>query len=292
MNRRNVLGNRIEENKSCWIVLIGILITALQCVINYCIGEEWLRVLLFVLSLLVSTVVVHLLTGELGELFTLLLVPSVFFGALGVAVPYLSGEILPAAQTALTGALVAWLVPVLYAIIFAWIEGYSVMEEFAGFYWKSAIFFYIIYFGIIIFSLFSAQTDASELRPTQMIPFATFAAYIDGLVKKTVTVSQLMTFLVDRIVFFIPYGFFVAMVGRKLHGALRVLLLAAFPMLLELLEMLLGISNFDMDDVIFSFLGSLLGMIAFFVFNTLFQNITNRNFDGSEINRDYYGRKI
>ena len=47
-----------------------------------------------------------------------------------------------------------------------------------------------------------------------------------------------------------------------------------------------------MDDFIFSFLGGLIGMLLFVIFNALFQKTTGKNFDGSDIEKDYYGRRI
>ena len=292
MNRRNVLGNKIEASKSCWIVIMGIAITALQCLVNYHVGADWLRVLIFVLFMTAGSLAVHFITGELGELFTLLLIPVTFFGVLGIMLPFLSGAILPAARTVFLISVTAWVVPVVYAVIFAWSEGFSVMEEFAALYLKANVVFYVVYFGVVIYRLASAQIAAEDIRPVQMIPFATFAAYFDGLVKGTVSGAQMLDFLTGRVAFFIPYGFFIAMVARRLHGAIRILLLIVLPALLEVFQLVFSKGSFDVDDIIFSFLGGLVGMIVFYIFNTLFQNITNRNFDGSEVNRDYYGRKI
>jgi len=33
-------------------------------------------------------------------------------------------------------------------------------------------------------------------------------------------------------------------------------------------------------------------MLGFVIFNGLFQKTTGKNFDGSEVDRDYYGRRI
>lgn len=292
MNRRNVLGHKIEESKSCWVVLTGILVCALQCLINYSLGVTWLKVLLLILIMLAGTAAVHFITGELGELFTFLLVPVAFFGALGLATPYLTGTVLPYSRLALWEAVIVWLIPMLYAIIFAWIEGFSVMEEFAGFYFKATILFYVVYYGTIIAGMISVCSTVPESSRVQMMPFATFAAYIDGLVKGTVTMPQLSYFLITHTFLFIPFGFFVAMVCRTLHNAIKVILLVAFPTVLVLIRLLAQKNNFDIDDIVFCFLGGLLGMLFFYIFNTLFQNITNRNFDGSEVSRDYYGRRI
>lgn len=91
---------------------------------------------------------------------------------------------------------------------------------------------------------------------------------------------------------FLPYGFFVAMVGRKIHSLLRLGLVLVLPVIVELLQYILKFNTFDTDDIIFSFLGGLIGILLFVIFNALFQKTTGKNFDGSEIEKDYYGRRI
>ena len=125
-----------------------------------------------------------------------------------------------------------------------------------------------------------------------MIPFASFAAYIDGIISETVPVQRLLQYLLERILLFLPYGFFIAMVGRKLHSMLRLGLVLVLPVIVELLQYLLKYHSCDADDVIFAFLGGMFGMLLFVIFNVVFQKTTGKNFDGSEVERDYYGRKI
>ena len=127
---------------------------------------------------------------------------------------------------------------------------------------------------------------------TQWIPFATFAAYVDGMINETVSVEQLWEFLANRVVLFLPYGFFIAMVGRTLYSLLRLGLVLLLPLLIEVLQGVFSWGACDADDVLFSFLGGLIGMLCFLIFNGLFQRSTGKNFNGSEVDRDYYGRKI
>ena len=68
--------------------------------------------------------------------------------------------------------------------------------------------------------------------------------------------------------------------------------LLVLPVIVEQLQYLLKFNSFDMDDIIFSFLGGLIGMLLFVIFNALFQKTTGKNFDGSEVEKDYYGRRI
>lgn len=292
MNRRNVLGNQIESGKTLWIILISMLVTAIQFFVYYCMGDGWLGLLLAGLCVLLGGIAVHALTGELEELFSYLLFPCVCAGAVGLLLPQLSGDILPGRGTVFTGCFLAWLLPVIYGCLFTWAEGGSALSQFSDFYKKAVILFYVVYFGVLVFWFVAYSRIPENEISAQFIPFATFAAYVDGVISDTVPLKRLLQFIAERIGMFLPYGFFVAMAGRKIHSLLRLGLVLVLPVIVELLQYILKFNTFDADDIIFSFLGGLIGMLLFVIFNTLFQKTTGKNFDGSEIEKDYYGRRI
>lgn len=289
MNHRNVLGNQTESGNTLWIVLSSLLVTVIQFFIYGCLGKAWLSLLLVGLCVLLGSVAVHMLTGELEELFSYLLFPCVSSGCVGLLLPQLSGDILPQRNTVFIGCFLAWLLPVAYSCFVTWLEGSSVLPQFADFYKRAAIFFYLVYFGLLIYWFVAYSRIPEEEISAQFIPFATFSAYLDGIISETVPLGHLLGFVVERIVVFLPYGFFVAMAGRKIHSLLRLGLVLVFPIIVEILQYILNFSTFDMDDVIFSFLGGLIGILSFVIFNALFQKTAGRNFDGSEIEKDYYG---
>lgn len=292
MNRRNVLGNRIEESKTLWVIVIGLLVTAIQFAIYYFVSGGWLGILLSAVVVLIGSVLVHFITTEQEELMGFLLIPCAFSGVVGLLLPYVEIPFFSESNVVLLGCLVTWLVPVVYAMIYTWANGNTEMAGFAKLYTRATVFFYLVYFALVIYGAIFQQTAAEEGNATQWIPFATFAALINGVVKKTITAQRVVEFLLNRVVFFLPYGFFIGMVCRKLHGILRVILLLFLPAVLEAVQLFFGWGTCDVDDVIFRFIGSLLGLIGFLVFDAMFQHFTARHFDGSEINRDYYGRKI
>lgn len=292
MGRRNVLGNQIEESKTIWIVLLSLFVSVLQFILYYVTDSSWLGILLAGLGILLGGIVVHFITGELEELFAYLLVPCVCSGCAGLLIPKLEGAILPQSSTAFAGCVLAWLIPVIYACLYTWAEGGTALAQFSAFYKKAAVFFYLVYFGLLIYWVLVYSRIPENEVTMQLIPFASFAAYIDGIISDTVSVERLFQFLAERIILFLPYGFFIAMVGRRLHSLLRLGLVLFLPVLVELLQFLLGINSCDADDAVFSFLGGLIGMLIFVIFNTVFQKTTGKNFDGSEIERDYYGRRI
>ncbi len=292
MNRRNVLGNQIESSKTMWIVLVSLLVSVLQFVLYYVTNSSWVGLLLFGLCILLGGIAVHFITGELEELFSYLLVPCVCAGAAGLLIPQLEGMILPKSSIVFIGCLLAWLIPVIYACLYTWAEGNTALAQFSGFYKKAAVFFYLVYFGLLVYWFAAYSRIPEENVTVQMIPFASFAAYIDGIISDTVPMERLLQFLAERILLFLPYGFFIAMIGRKLHSLLRLGLVLFLPIMVELLQVLLKFNSCDADDAVFSFLGGLIGMLCFVIFNTLFQKTTGKNYDGSEIERDYYGRRI
>lgn len=292
MNRRNVLGNQIEKSKTIWIVLISLVVTALSFVLYYVTASNWLGLLLAGLAIFLGGILVHFITGELEELFAYLLIPCVCQGMAGILIPKLQGGILPNNGTVLIGCLLAWLIPVAYACLYTWAEGSIAMTQFAGFYQKAAVFFYLAYFGLLAYWFVFYSRIPEESVRLQLIPFATFAAYIDGIFSNEVPAVRLVQYLSERIVMFLPYGFFIAMVCRKLHSLFRLLLVLLFPVLVELLQYVLRFNSCNADDAVFSFLGALIGMLIFVVFNALFQKTSGKNFDGSEIDRVYYGRRI
>ena len=292
MNRRNVLGNQMESSKTVWIVLIGLLVTVLQFIIYYITEENWMGTALAALCFLLGGVGVHLITEELDELFAYLLLPCVCSGSIGLLIPVLRGSILPQSTTVLLGCLLAWLMPVAYACICTWAEGNTILPQFSSFYKKASVLFYLVYFGVLVYWFVAYHRIPEDSVTAQFIPFATFAAYVDGVISGAVPVERLVQFLAERILLFLPFGFFVAMAGRKLHGVLRLGLIVVFPIAVELLQYLLGFNSFDADDVVFLFLGGLIGMLGFVIFNAVFQKTTGKNFDGSEIERDYYGQRI
>jgi glycopeptide antibiotics resistance protein len=292
MNRRNVLGNRIEESKTLWVIIIGILVTAIQFAVYHFVNGGGLGLLLAAVAALVGSVVVHFITTEQEELMSFLLIPCTFSGVVGLMLPYAEIPFLPEGNVVLLGCLITWLVPVLYATIYTWANGNTEIAGFAKFYSRALVLFYLVYFALMVYGTFANRTAAEAGNDAQWIPFATFAALVNGVMKDTVSVARVLEFLLNRIVFFLPYGFFIGLVCRKLHGVLRVFLLVFLPVALEAVSLLFRWDTCDIDNVIFRFIGALLGFVSFLVFDLAFQHFTARHFNGSEISRDYYGRKI
>jgi len=141
----------MESSKSVWIVLLGIAVSILQFVIYQFVSDNWLGLLLGGLCLLLGSAVVHFITGEPEELLAYLLIPCVFSGSMGLLIPKVTTTLLPSANTALAGCVLAWVIPVAYACVFTWVVGTFAMEQFCTFYKKATVFFYVVYFGVMLY---------------------------------------------------------------------------------------------------------------------------------------------
>lgn len=292
MNRRNVLGNQISESKTTWVVITGILETILLFVFYRFITIEWLTWLLMVAGILIGCGIVHALTGELIDLFAYLLIPSTFFAAMGVFRIYSSIWFLGESKSLFFISILVWLITVIYAVVCVWVRGSGSSLLFVPFYLRSTVFFYLVYFSLVVFGVFFYDKVAATDDMVQMIPFATFAAYIEAIIHEVIPWQALAYFLLYRAAFFIPYGFFVSMVCQKLHVAVRILILLILPGLIEIVQLLFRLNRCDIDELIFAFIGGLIGMLCFCVFNELFIHFTGKMYDGKEPDRDYYGRRL
>ena len=125
-----------------------------------------------------------------------------------------------------------------------------------------------------------------------MVPFATLAAYIEAMINHVVPIQALVYYLLYRAVFFVPYGFLIALTCAKLPAAIRILLLTVLPLAIELIQFLFRFNRCDIDDLIFAFIGGLIGMLCFLLFNSLFLHFTGKNYNGKDADREYYGRRV
>lgn len=291
MSRRNVLGNQIEESKTMWVVLAGILVSVLQFIIYYFIGEGFLGILFAGISVLAGGMFVHFIMEEQEELFSYLLIPCVFSGMIGIVIPHLSGDFLPESKTIFIFSISSWGIVVVYAIVYTLLNGITEMKSFTVFHKRATIFFYLIYFCVLCYIIFF-QTESVAEGKFQLLPLDTFATYIEQWIRGKDIVDNFLLFLQNSFLIFIPFGFLVGMLGKDLSVVIRFIIIILFPVLLEIVRFFVSNGAGDIDNIIFGFLGALLGMFGFLGFNELFCYFVGKNYDGSDINRDYYGRKI
>lgn len=136
-------------------------------------------------------------------------------------------------------------------------------------YLLSAFFVYVI--ALVFFSLRNEVLYWSNLshfefiaKSSNLIPFATIAAYIQALFTQSINPDIALRNLILPVVAFLPCGFLMyALVNSKRKLLYTLLGSAALCFVLEVLQMLLRRGSFDADDIILSVLGAFFGVLVF-----------------------------
>jgi glycopeptide antibiotics resistance protein len=87
-----------------------------------------------------------------------------------------------------------------------------------------------------------------------------------------------MIYLCSRILLFVPFGFYIAMIARRQSRLLKFAFLLLFPLVLEIAQYFVYPARCDIDDVIYGLLGGLLGSLGFFLQNLIFKSFSGKDF--------------
>ena len=108
---------------------------------------------------------------------------------------------------------------------------------------------------------------------SNLVPFTTIAAYFDG--HKGFLIASIN--LLGNVVLLVPIGFLFPLAFVKYNWS-RILLLSVFSgTAIELLQLILKVGIFDIDDVILNSLGVVVGFILFLLCKKLAQHISLKN---------------
>jgi glycopeptide antibiotics resistance protein len=103
------------------------------------------------------------------------------------------------------------------------------------------------------------KMGGTETGEANLIPFKTIIPYLLG--HKGLLIAGIN--IAGNIVLLIPFGFLVPLVFRKMTWKYALILAAAFPLFVEVSQVLLGLGIFDIDDVILNGIGVVLGYGVF-----------------------------
>ena len=122
---------------------------------------------------------------------------------------------------------------------------------------------FVIYFGALVYGLFFAtqfgRTQELE-HGVNLVPFAEIFRFWKG--PESLGNSQFWYNVVGNIAVFVPLGFFTALLlRRRYYGAFALAVTYIVSLVAELLQYLLKVGTFDIDDVILNTFGGLLGIL-------------------------------
>lgn len=138
--------------------------------------------------------------------------------------------------------------------------------------------FYIL--GLIYFMFLSeayGRTIADRSYHYNLIPFKELKRFITY--RKSLGTFAVVSNIFGNIIGFIPFGYILAIISKK-RRKFSVIGLLSFQLSLsiEILQLLLKVGSFDVDDLMLNTLGGLIGYLLFWISNKI-----RRKYDGKKV---------
>lgn len=177
-----------------------------------------------------------------------------------------------------------WLVPTLHCFI-RYMFSYSLrISQYRSYYTKNSILFTLCYLGILIYGNFAEGAFPSLYRAVlwsdsiNLTPFLTLSIEIEDYLYGIIPLSYIFIYLASRILVFIPYGYYITLLTKKRSRPLRILLYLLLPTLIELIQFFIYPSRSDIDDLIYGFIGAIVGSLFFNLVSIIFRSISGKDY--------------
>lgn len=265
------------------IILLSIVTIIAQFSTYYFFGSTLIT---FAFSALISLLCTHIfleksLSYEPCFSYSLL---NVFICFIIILLSYFGSDtsILPYQHYLLLFILLNWLVPTLYCMIRCLFDRGPKYSHFNSFYRNISIVFLIIYVGVLI-NLFFLQNGSkilyfNDFRSINFVPFLTLATLIEDYLGGYVSLSNIVAYLSQSILLFVPYGFYSVLL-LKYHSRLtRFITFLLFPLFIEVIQRVFLLGKCDIDDIIFALFGCILGGLCYHLLNRIFLSATDEDF--------------
>jgi glycopeptide antibiotics resistance protein len=278
---------RSSIQTSSLIILLSIITILLQFLTYYFFEAAYV---IWGISCLVSVICCHILLEQtstyescfyysfLNIFFSLIIIAITYFGKVTTFLPY---------TDAMLGiALINWLIPMVHCFLRYMTDYGTRVDDFILYYRNSNIVFFISYLAVIFYGVFAKDAFPWAYRAisetANFIPFRIIAAQIEDYLYGLIPLSDIFTYLLGRILAFLPYGFYITMILRKQGRLPRFFALLLLPFLFEILQYFIIPERCDIDDLIYALIGGLIGAFLFFLQNILFRAISGKEFLGRE----------
>ncbi len=177
--------------------------------------------------------------------------------------------------------IVNWLIPCVYCFIRHMFDYSTKIEDYPSFYLKISGIFLFFYVGLLIYAMFITNTFAwahPQSTTYNLLPFNVISAQIEDYLYGYLPLSTLLSYVLSRILIFLPYGFYLTLLLRKQKRLLRVLGLFLLPFIIEVVQFIIIPFYCDIDDLIYAFIGGLLGSFVFYLTNIIFRAISGKDY--------------
>jgi len=276
---------RTNINISFLIVFLSILTIIIQFATYYFIASVYaiIGISCFVLIIFCHILLERSLTYEACFIYTIL---NVFISLVITILTYLGKDntftLVPYTSALIGIVVINWLVPTIHCFLRYLFDYGTRIDDYLDYYRNNSIVFLMFYIGVILYgSFFASAFPWAYLSNTDAInfsPFMVVSTQIEDYLNKLVPLSSIFVYLSSRILTFAPYGYYCTLFTRKQSRLLRFITLLFFPIMLEILQYFIYPARCDIDDVIYAFLGGILGSLLFYLINTIYRTITGKDF--------------
>lgn len=185
--------------------------------------------------------------------------------------------------TALPGiAVINWLFPFLYGYLRYMFDFGTKADHFIVLYRNSNIVFCFFYLILLAYGSFAADAFPWAYRGIgdtfNVIPFHAITIQIEEYLYNLIPLSDIIVYLLVRILSFVPYGFFIAILLYRQGRVVRFFALLLLPFILEAIQYIIIPPRSDIDDIIYALLGGFIGCLLFYLNNAIFRAISGKDF--------------
>jgi glycopeptide antibiotics resistance protein len=132
------------------------------------------------------------------------------------------------------------------------------------------IVLFILYVLLLLYlTMYSRYYGRGYIRRSMnLVPFETIMRYLNANINRNIIVTNLL----GNIAAFMPMGFFLPLVSKRLSGLIRTAAACAgASLLIEIAQYITGVGAADIDDIILNSLGGILGYFIFLICRGLYK---------------------
>jgi len=271
---------------SSMIVLLSIISIIIQLCAYYFFASPYIVLGISIITVIICIRILSEISLNFDACFTYTIL-ILFISLLITVLTYLSSDaFIPFTGTLIGIVALNWLVPTVYCMLRKMFDYGEIIENFNSFYRNVSIIFIVFYIGILIYGSFAENAFPWAYRMKtgsyNFKPFWSIATQIEDYINGMIPLSDIITYLLSRTLTYIPYGFYFILILRKKSKLIRFISLFLLPSAIELFQFFIIPARCDIDDIIYAFIGGVIGALLFHITNTLYRAVSGKDFLSKE----------
>lgn len=267
---------------SSMIVFLSIISILIQFGAYYFFASTYIILGISVVAVIVCTHILSELSLNFESCFVYTIL-TLFISLIITLLTYLGKDtLIPYTNTLLGIVAINWLAPTVHCFIRSMFDHGKRIEKFNIFYRNVSIIFILFYIGILIYGSFGKNAFPWAYRMQtgtyNFTPFWSIATQIEDYINHMIPLSDILTYLFSRILIYIPYGFYVVLILRNKSKLIRLIFMLLLPSAIELFQYFFIPARCDIDDIVYAFIGGVIGALLFHLTNVIYRAVSGRDF--------------